>query len=161
MKRKNIFFGLLFMSIFPLNIIPAQNSLIIKLNNGSETGTLLNSIDRITFSAGNVIFKNIDNSSNSIMLSDISNLTFGLFSGITAIIPDKMSMVVYPNPANDFIQLKNVPEGVLNIKIIRLDGAVLMNKQLLDKNQSIDISHLASGFYFLKVNNNTLKFTKQ
>ncbi|MFA5044377.1 MAG: T9SS type A sorting domain-containing protein [Paludibacter sp.] len=161
MKRKNIFFGLLFMSIFPLNIIPAQNSLIIKLNNGSETGTLLNSIDRITFSAGNVIFKNIDNSSNSIMLSDISNLTFGLFSGITAIIPDKMSMVVYPNPANDFIQLKNVPEGELNIKIIRLDGAVLMNKQLLDKNQSIDISHLASGFYFLKVNNKTMKFTKK
>ncbi|MHB9143070.1 MAG: T9SS type A sorting domain-containing protein [Paludibacter sp.] len=161
MKRKNIFFGLLFMSIFPLNIIPAQNSLIIKLNNGSETGILLNSIDRITFSAGNVIFKNIDNSSNSIMLSDISNLTFGLFSGLTAIIPDKISMVVYPNPANDFIQLKNIPEGVLNIKIIRLDGAVLMNKQLLDKNQAIDISNLASGFYFLKVNNNTLKFTKQ
>ncbi len=161
MKSRNIFVGLLFLSIFPLNIIPAQNSLIIKLNNGSEKGTLLSIIDRITFSDGNVIFKNMDDSSNSIMISDISKWTFGLYSGITDIIPENTLMGVYPNPGKDFMQLKNVPEGVLNIKIIRLDGAVLMNKQLLDKNQSIDISQLASGFYFLKVNNKTIKFTKQ
>jgi len=161
MKSRNIFIGLLFLSIFPMNSLLAQNSLIIKLINGSETGTLLSSLDRITFSDGNVIFKNMDDSSNSFMISDISKWTFGLFSGITDIIPDNTMMGVYPNPGKNFIKLKNVPEGKLNIKIIRLDGAVLMDKQLLDKNQPIDISNLANGLYLLKVNNTTIKFTKQ
>lgn len=141
--------------------LSAQNSLIVKLNNGSQSGTLLSSLDRISFLNGNVILKNIDETTSSIVLSDINRITFGIFTVIPNVINDVNKISVYPSPATNTIFLKNVIGEKLNIQIIRLDGAVMKNEQVFDSNQPIDISNLANGLYLLRVNNTTLKFTKQ
>ena len=161
MKIPKRLIGILILFFTLLIELSAQNSLIVKLNDGSVTGTLLSSLDRITFLNGNVILKNTDASTNSLVLSDINRMTFGILSEVPNVISDVNKIFVYPSPARNYILLKNVNGDKLNIQIISLDGVVMVNKQLIDINQPIDISNLVNGLYLLKVKNTTLKFTKQ
>jgi len=73
---------------------------------------------------------------------------------------------VYPNPANDKIQLSiknNISENS-SFMIFDSKGSVVMQHQLQENLQAIDVSMLARGFYLIKINNggviNTEKFTK-
>ena len=73
---------------------------------------------------------------------------------------------VYPNPANDKIQLsiKNSISDNSSFMIFDSKGRVVMQHQLQENLQAIDISMLARGFYLIKINNggviNTEKFIK-
>lgn len=59
---------------------------------------------------------------------------------------------VYPNPAKDFIRLKNtVNEPVNAVKIFNMQAGLVLNKQIDDVTSAIDISALASGIYFLEI----------
>jgi len=163
MANKQILIGLLlFNFIIPTNnCAQTQDNLTLKFKDGSQTVSLINTLDRITFSRGNVILKKTDSSLISFVFTNIDRLSFGVFSGLPETFKDETSIRVYPIPATNFIMLKNLPEGEVNIQIFRLDGVVLMNKKLSDSTQQIDISNFANGLYLLKVNNKTLKFTKQ
>jgi len=162
MKNKPIYIPIIaFLLVIGINYGQAQNSLIVKLNNNSQSGYLLSNIDRITFSGGNMLLKNKDAAASSILLSDINLMSFGIYSAVPELTIDASSMNIFPNPACKYIQLKNAPEGQIHIVVFRLDGGILINKNLTDKTECIDISNLCNGIYLLKVNNKTLKFTKQ
>ncbi|MEI7502422.1 MAG: T9SS type A sorting domain-containing protein [Paludibacter sp.] len=162
MKNKPIYIPIIvFLLVLFTNSAQAQNSLIVKLNNNSQSGYLLSSIDRITFSGGNLVLKYKDAATSSIILSDIDLLHFGIYSEVPELTSNELKIEVYPSPACNYIQLKNLPEEQIHIVVYRLDGGVLINKILMDRTQCIDISNLCNGIYLLKVNNKTLKFTKQ
>ena len=162
MKNKPIYTPIIvILLLLCMNYAHAQNSLIVKLNNNSQSGYLLSSIDRITFSGGNLVLKNKDAATSSIILSDIDLLHFGIYSGVSELTANESSMQIYPNPACNYIQLKNAPKGQIHIVVFRLDGGILINKNLSDSNECINICNLSNGIYLLKVNNKTLKFTKQ
>ena len=57
--------------------------------------------------------------------------------------------LIYPNPANDFIQLLNVKND-FQIEIISTSGGILESKSYF-VNEKIDISFLESGIYFIKI----------
>lgn len=65
---------------------------------------------------------------------------------------------LYPNPANDvlFVELKDISR----IQILSVSGQVLMD---LDAVQThlVNVSALSPGVYFVRVNNETLRFVKQ
>ena len=162
MKNTPIYLPIiLYLLVLCGNYAEAQNSLIVKLNNNSQSGYLLSNIDRITFLSGNLVLKNKDAVTSSIVLSDIDKMSFGVYSAVPEITANETSLQVYPNPACNFIQLKNAPEGQIHIVVFKLDGSILINKNLTDETQCIDICNLSNGIYLLKVNNKTLKFTKQ
>jgi len=162
MKNKLIYFRLLiFLLAINISYAQAQNSLIVKFKDSSQSGTLISTLDRITFSGGNLILKKKDTSLGSLLLSEIDKLSFGVFSGVPVISTDATSVQVYPSPATNYIRLKNAPYGEVHITVFRLDGGILINKILSDGTERIDISNLSKGIYLLKVNNKTLKFTKQ
>lgn len=55
------------------------------------------------------------------------------------------SLIVYPNPASDFIEIKSTGMGALNI--INSLGQLVLKEQL--PNKRIDISNLPNGLYYL------------
>ena len=55
---------------------------------------------------------------------------------------------IFPNPASDFIQIQN--ELNIQIELYNLSGTQLLNIQTKN-NETIDVSNLASGIYFLKI----------
>lgn len=57
------------------------------------------------------------------------------------------AITIYPNPVNDVLNI-NLNENIQSIKIISLDGRVLLTESF--KN-TIDVSTLADGIYFVEV----------
>jgi hypothetical protein len=90
---------------------------------------------------------------NSFALSTLSNDKFNNTNIVS----------LFPNPANDFIQLSNIDQA--NIVITDMTGKVVLNQNNVSKDASINISNLTSGVYFVSVNaentQETIKFIKK
>lgn len=74
--------------------------------------------------------------------------------------------IVYPNPAADFIRLKNIaPASVAQVQFINTDGRLVM-KTTANSLMQFNTSHLKTGYYLVKIimNDNTVaivQFLKQ
>ena len=62
---------------------------------------------------------------------------------------------IFPNPANNAITVVNAENE--NIVVINMLGEVVANINNASSNQRIDISNLANGTYFVKVNSEVIK----
>ena len=74
---------------------------------------------------------------------------------ITAIEDVIPELVVFPNPASNFIEIRNA-EGIYPIKIYNASGQLIIETTT----RRIDISLLSSGLYFLKTDKEKVKFIK-
>lgn len=63
---------------------------------------------------------------------------------------------VYPNPANNVVNVVNAENA--SIIVINMVGEIVVSIDNASANQSIDISNLANGTYFVKVNDSVVKF---
>ncbi len=66
------------------------------------------------------------------------------------------SISIYPNPANNVLTVANAESS--NIRIFNMLGEEVANINNESSNQTIDISSLANGTYFVKVGAKTFKF---
>ena len=64
----------------------------------------------------------------------------------------KLSPFLYPNPAKDFISIKNLI-GNCNYTIFNSTGKPIKSGLLTESNNLIDVKALPAGFYFIQVNN--------
>jgi hypothetical protein len=73
--------------------------------------------------------------------------------GICTGIEDKMTtdISVYPNPANDVLNLENMPNS--EIEMYNSNGCLVLRKHINDNLSKIDIASLAEGIYLVKINN--------
>ena len=75
-------------------------------------------------------------------------------------------ITIYPNPATDFIKIKNIEK--LNLSNYEIEIFDIMGrrqkaesrKQKAEDEMEIDISHLQAGYYFLKIDNQLFKIIK-
>jgi len=85
-------------------------------------------------------------------LSDELEITIS--NQITGIDDIREEMVkVYPNPANELINLELSQNSNYEVEIIDVTGKVLIYKELTENIEQINISELNSGLYFVKVSN--------
>ncbi len=87
---------------------------------------------------------------------DIGAIEYGVFSTDQY---DATSVVVFPNPVNDIIQIKGTSIQKARITIYDVRGRKQANFKRLGPNK-IDVSKLASGLYFLKLNELVYKVFK-
>jgi len=80
--------------------------------------------------------------------SDIETYEF-LITGINNLAIDEIS--IYPNPANDFINIKNARGS--EIMILDLMGREQMYINCENDNQQVSISNLDSGIYLIRILN--------
>ncbi|MCH2022608.1 MAG: T9SS type A sorting domain-containing protein [Saprospiraceae bacterium] len=69
------------------------------------------------------------------------------------------SFKVYPNPSNDIINIDGDFNGNLKYMLYTPLGTNILNGTI-SKNSKIDISHLSSNIYLLKINNRVFKIVK-
>ena len=68
---------------------------------------------------------------------------------------------IYPNPVKFELKIENAELKIgETVVIYDITGKITVNCQLSTVN-SIDVSHLSSGVYFLKIGNKTAKFVKE
>lgn len=160
--KHNLFLTLFLICIFGIGVatVYSQSSLLrIKKIDGSEKNISLSTLGKITFSATNLMLNYQGGSNEVVDISSVHKLVFGTSTGVRNSKAEK-SILIYPNPAMDYITLKNVPEGDVHIAIYSVSGAQALQLQLSSASQSIDVSCLPQGLYILKVNNQAFKFTK-
>lgn len=58
-------------------------------------------------------------------------------------------LVVYPNPATDAVFIKNGGEGTL-LDVYTVSGTRVFRKMLKGDNETINVTHLVSGVYFMR-----------
>ena len=67
-------------------------------------------------------------------------------------VAEATEVMVYPNPAKDFIRIKQASkEKVITVKIISMQGDLVLSQQLNNETSAFDISALASGIYFIQI----------
>ena len=74
------------------------------------------------------------------------------------------SIKVYPNPANDIVNIDGISGriGNANLKIYDLNGRLLTNQPLdFNQQQQIDVSQYQSGVYLLKIENTSVNISKK
>lgn len=149
--------------ILGINILPVKSQTVfldIRKWSGDNQKIELKALNKITFSSNDLVLNYFSGTNENIATSLIQNIVFSKATGFKDVNADKSTVLVYPNPSNDFITIKNTPEIEVNITIYSISGIQIMSLQSYSVNEPINISHLNKGIYILKVNNKTLKFTK-
>jgi hypothetical protein len=135
--------------------------LTIRLNNGNESTDLLSTIQKLSFSDGNLVLAYKSGSSKSFGLATIQKLYFDNQTSVTEYTSGEASAItVYPNPVDNVILLQNIPEGIIHVFIYGIDGKLLVKTQIFSGVESIDVTNLQSGFYLLLANGQAVKFIK-
>ncbi|NJX14577.1 T9SS type A sorting domain-containing protein [Tamlana crocina] len=72
---------------------------------------------------------------------------------LSAVEEERVQFKFYPNPVKDVVHFKLQNQGILDLKVINLKGAVMFENQL--ENYKIDLSFLSPGVYlfYLKTEN--------
>lgn len=86
-------------------------------------------------------------------------------AGIESISDESISLNVYPNPTIDFLTVSfDSKQSKKDIEVYSLSGEMVMlesNERQFGQNDiKLDVQHLPSGMYFVKVDNKTFKVNK-
>ena len=88
-----------------------------------------------------------------------------IFGNTTSLASDNaqdIQFLVYPNPSSDNLHIKftNTFNSAVPLFIFNSLGEMVLSKTIQSDGETIDISHLQSGMYYLVCNNFTQKFIK-
>jgi len=122
--------------------------------------------DAITWSStfSNVAFTTFGvDSQNELYIASSQNGTIYKITAPNASVEEihnQNKIKIYPNPASDKIFVEGINQENLNAEFITLEGRVILNKNVNSDN-SIDISGLNSGIYFITIKSNQTKIYTQ
>ena len=102
---------------------------------------------------------------NGITPNATLNFTLTIKNSLSAIDNVELqNLNIYPNPVKDELRMENGELRIKNVEILDLTGKIILNSQLSTLN-SINVAHLASGIYFVKIQTDkgivTRKFIKE
>lgn len=161
MKIKYIVIAVLLITLSAIVNMNAQSVVldIIRWDN-TEKKVELNLLNKLTFTADDLILNYQAGAVENVTKSEIRKLVFGNSTGTNAPAVQQ-NIQVFPNPAHELISVKNLPEKLCQVNIYSITGTQVLSVQLNSVNQQINIGELPKGLYFLKANNQATKFTKQ
>lgn len=168
MKNKRLILSVVFLLGIGLTGLQAQTMYVMETG-GEQTSYTLNNIQKLTFSGGNIIVREMSGTSTTYSLAELRYLKF---DNITSVQESESisleSITAYPNPVKDvmnidFSKMKDV-NGT--ISILSLEGKLLQSKQITETRIiSLDVSSLPVGMYICRYSNEkeikTVKIIKQ
>ena len=83
-------------------------------------------------------------------------IIFKVIGNIKSIICGEIK--VFPNPSNESISVNMPISDDVDYQIVSLEGKIIKSGTLSNTLPSVDISSLSNDIYFLKINNEVLKF---
>jgi hypothetical protein len=135
--------------------------LTVQMKDGTENSDLLSTIQKLSFSDGNLVLAYKSGSSESNDLAAIQKLYFDNQTSVTESASNEDSKItIYPNPVGDVIRLMNLPNGTTPVFIYGVDSRLLLKVQASSGKESIDVSDLQSGLYLLIADGQAVKFIK-
>ena len=72
---------------------------------------------------------------------------------------NEVSFVLYPNPVENIIAIESVKDAV--VKIYSMAGQVVSQQSIIQGTNTIDVSELVSGIYFINIDGTIVKIVKK
>lgn len=141
----------------------ADELISIYLNNTdlSPVRIDISNISTIKFKTTKIVINKKDNSTSDFYFSDITKITFNEEGTSIIESADTSKANIYPNPVKENLTINNA-NAIYgeDICIYSITG-VLVAKHSQWNGETIDVSNLTPGVYFINTNSTTLKFVKQ
>jgi len=159
MKKITAF--LLFISIVGASMrLQAQLSLIITLNDGSQSGISLLQLNKMTFQGGYLNILKTDATVAPFSTANIQKMTFGVWSGVESV--DNLNhLQVFPNPTTGLFSVNTNFQHLKAAYLTSVDGRILRVLSAPELLLPIDITEFPNGIYILKTNTEYFKIIKQ
>jgi len=128
---------------------------------------ILNPDDSITWTAafsGNNFSTFGINNQNELFVASVNNgKIFKITSGTLATQENNLStqIKIYPNPASKKVFIDGVKDKNTSVELFSSDGKIVIESQKIGNDNSIDISGIPSGVYFITINSEKLKSYSQ
>ena len=121
----------------------------IKPKTGYAVGTIIPNTSSIFFDY------------NPAIITNTFNTEFVAFLAVNQF--ENNDFVFYPNPTSDFvtITLKNNSDSITSISVYDVLGKQIMNVKTNSFTETLDLSHVNSGIYFVEVTSGTSKVIKK
>lgn len=172
MKHKLLKFNAVLLLGLVLAPLQGQTTMNVKATAGTQTAYTLSGIRKLTFpTTGNMVVTKITGITDTYARSGVRYLKFdnAAVTGIDPVVQANGSLVLYPNPVVDVlnIQLVATENETATVALLSMEGKVLYKAQLSSttKLHQVDVSPFPSGIYLCRVNNGTSietsKFFKQ
>ena len=89
-----------------------------------------------------------------------TNIVVNVCTGINNVSAAIYGINVYPNPVTDFLIIENNTSETLTLNIFDVTGKLIVNTSINKIKETIDLSQLAKGAYFVEILNTTNRVSK-
>ena len=140
----------------------ADELISIYLNNSdlSPVRIDVSTISTIKFKTTKLVVTNHDNISNDFYFSDVIKIAFNE-EGTSITTPNASTASISPNPVKDNLMIQDAEKMYGSDICIYSVTGTLVSRHSQWNGESIDVSHLRPGIYFVNTNSTTLKFVKK
>lgn len=141
--------------------VKADEVITVHLNDTELAQIAIKDIAKITFETdGFHIITNKDNN-NYFDYSEVSKLTFDEGTAIQTLINTNNTIVVAPNPVKEKLMISGAENMYgSEVRIYSVTGSLVLRHDNWN-GETLNISHLNNGIYFVNLGASTLKFVKQ
>jgi hypothetical protein len=148
MRKSSIFLVLL---IFYMATSLAQEAISPAGGDGSGSG------GSVAYTVGQILYTSYSGGSNAVVLGVQQPYEISIIIGLDEFEEIGLSLSTIPNPVADILILKveSLIWRDLNYQMYDSEGRIIMSDKLLNSQTNIDMSFLAPGLFFLRVNMET------
>ena len=141
-------------------LIQAQSTVLrITKTDNSTSSFDVSQLNTVMFNDTTMIVELSNGTVNNFPINTIRSFVVRDITGINEI--QAHSLIVYPNPATTTIQLLNLEAQTQPANVYAVTGQLLLVKPVSSTDNTIDVSVLKQGIYILKLNGQTIKFSKK
>lgn len=133
-----------------LTELQAQNT--ISASGGNASG----SDDSLSYTIGQIVYTTYTGTNGSVAQGVQQTYEISVVNGIEEAKDISLEIIVYPNPATDYVRLKIKNYDIQNLRHQLYDnnGSLLRDNKVEGSETNIVMGNLAPGIYFLKITDN-------
>jgi len=150
MRNKKLKLSALLLLCFGMFGLQAQNAIPASGGNASGSG------GTSSYTVGQVVYTTFTGTNGSAAQGVQQPFEISIITAIEEAKDISLEIVVYPNPATDFIKLKIENYEVKNLRyqLYDINGSLLQDNKIVGNETNIVMSNYMSATYFLKVTDN-------
>jgi PKD repeat protein len=130
------------------------------IQSGQNTNTII-----VKWSTGSVGMVNVTEKGANLCNGYLKTYPVGIWNTSMNNVANENQILLYPNPANNFINIQYLGNSLTNFQVTIFD---ILGKNILNQNvnvsnkeeQNIDITHLPKGIYIVKITGNNFSASK-
>jgi hypothetical protein len=150
MRNKKLKFCTVLWLFIGLTGLQAQNTISASGGNASGSG------GSVSYTIGQIVYTTNTGTNGSAAQGVQQPFEISVVTGIEEALDISLEIMVYPNPATDFVKLKIKNYEVKNLRyqLYDINGSVLQDNKVEGNETSISMQNLLPSVYFLKITDN-------